>query len=206
MPPRTSNRRPIPLSQGQNQQLNADGSAGDFSEQPLATRKLTIRSASDNSGVQSRGLEYYVSGDPNVRFFMDTQSGEPTFSMSARVADAVTTLLDAAISMSARYWDGSASQTMQMIMQLQASDTTPAYRLVWQMRAPSGGTLYDMLYLFDQGQGGHLKVREGGIFIKDGITAPGAESGHAAIYVDTADGDLKVKFGDNVIKTLATDT
>lgn len=40
----------------------------------------------------------------------------------------------------------------------------------------------------------------------DGITAPGTESGKAIVYVDTADGDLKVKFGDGVIKTLATDT
>jgi very-short-patch-repair endonuclease len=43
-------------------------------------------------------------------------------------------------------------------------------------------------------------------YIKDGITAPSASSGYAYIYVDSADGDLKVKFGDDTVKTLATDT
>lgn len=42
--------------------------------------------------------------------------------------------------------------------------------------------------------------------IEDGITAPSTVSGRAFIYVDTADGDLKVKFGDGTVKTLATDT
>ncbi len=42
--------------------------------------------------------------------------------------------------------------------------------------------------------------------ITDGITAPSAITGYTQIYVDTADGDLKVIFGDGTIKTLATDT
>jgi hypothetical protein len=42
--------------------------------------------------------------------------------------------------------------------------------------------------------------------IKDGVTAPGASSGYAWIFVDSADGDLKVRFGDGVTKTLATDS
>jgi hypothetical protein len=42
--------------------------------------------------------------------------------------------------------------------------------------------------------------------IVDGITAPATVSGKTFIYVDTADGDLKVKFGDGTIKTISTDT
>lgn len=42
--------------------------------------------------------------------------------------------------------------------------------------------------------------------VKDGIPDPGASTGYAKIYVDSADGDLKVKFGDGVTKTIATDT
>lgn len=42
--------------------------------------------------------------------------------------------------------------------------------------------------------------------LPDGITAPATATGIAWIYVDTADGDLKVKFGDGTVKTLATDT
>ena len=40
----------------------------------------------------------------------------------------------------------------------------------------------------------------------DGITAPSTASGFALIYVDTADGDLKVKFGDGTTKTISADT
>lgn len=40
----------------------------------------------------------------------------------------------------------------------------------------------------------------------DGVTAPGTVAGHAQIYVDTADGDLKIKFGDGTVKTIVLDT
>lgn len=42
--------------------------------------------------------------------------------------------------------------------------------------------------------------------LKDGITAPSTITGYALIYVDIADGDLKVKFGDGTVKTIVTDT
>lgn len=42
--------------------------------------------------------------------------------------------------------------------------------------------------------------------IVDGVTAPSTVSGVAQIYVDSADGDLKVKFGDGTVKTISTDT
>lgn len=45
-----------------------------------------------------------------------------------------------------------------------------------------------------------------GLELTDGITAPSAVTGRAIIYVDTADGDLKVKFGDGTTKTISTDT
>jgi hypothetical protein len=37
-------------------------------------------------------------------------------------------------------------------------------------------------------------------------TAPSTVSGWAQIYVDTSDGNLKVKFGDGIVKTIVTDT
>jgi len=40
----------------------------------------------------------------------------------------------------------------------------------------------------------------------DGITAPGTVSGRAQIYVDSADGDLKVKFGDGFVRVIAADS
>lgn len=42
--------------------------------------------------------------------------------------------------------------------------------------------------------------------ITDGITAPTTAPGSAQIYVDSADGDLKIKFGDGTVKTIVTDT
>lgn len=42
--------------------------------------------------------------------------------------------------------------------------------------------------------------------ITDALAAPGTIAGLAILYVDTADGDLKVKFGDGTTKVLASDT
>jgi len=49
-------------------------------------------------------------------------------------------------------------------------------------------------------------TEEYALAIKDGITAPTTLAGFAQIYVDTSDGDLKVKFGDGTIKTIVVDT
>jgi hypothetical protein len=46
----------------------------------------------------------------------------------------------------------------------------------------------------------------GALAIRDGITAPAAVTDMALIYVDTADGDLKVRFSDGTIKTIVVDT
>lgn len=54
---------------------------------------------------------------------------------------------------------------------------------------------------------GATDIRCGGaLWIGDSIGAPTATSGFAAIYVDMADGDLKVKFADGTTKVLAADT
>lgn len=50
-----------------------------------------------------------------------------------------------------------------------------------------------------------VRTTETGISLKDGVTAPSTVAGFAQIYVDTADGSLKVKFGSGTVKTLATD-
>lgn len=42
--------------------------------------------------------------------------------------------------------------------------------------------------------------------LTDGISAPDVEAGKAIIYVDTADGDLKIKYGDGTVKTIVIDT
>lgn len=51
-----------------------------------------------------------------------------------------------------------------------------------------------------------MPIADSPLSLFDGVTAPSAVAGFAQIYVDVADGDLKVKFGDGTVKTLATDT
>lgn len=43
-------------------------------------------------------------------------------------------------------------------------------------------------------------------YLHDGVTAPGTPSTGAVLYVDTADGDLKVKFSDGFVGTIAADS
>ncbi len=45
-----------------------------------------------------------------------------------------------------------------------------------------------------------------GMVLVDGVTAPSTITGHAIIYVDTSDGDLKIKFGDGTVKTIVVDS
>ena len=39
----------------------------------------------------------------------------------------------------------------------------------------------------------------------DGVSTPSTAAGSALIYVDSSDGDLKIKFGDGIVKTIVTD-
>lgn len=51
-----------------------------------------------------------------------------------------------------------------------------------------------------------LGLRAVGMTLVDGVTPPDTRPGFAQIYVDIADGDLKVKFGDGTVKTIVVDT
>jgi parallel beta-helix repeat protein len=51
-----------------------------------------------------------------------------------------------------------------------------------------------------------VAVSQGIVGLPDAVTAPSTLAGVGTIYIDSADGDLKVKFGDGTVKTLATDT
>jgi len=50
------------------------------------------------------------------------------------------------------------------------------------------------------------KVFTDTVALVDGISDPGTLAGHAYLFVDSADGDLKVRFGDGTVKTIVVDT
>ncbi|MAT45372.1 MAG: hypothetical protein CL609_23835 [Anaerolineaceae bacterium] len=61
------------------------------------------------------------------------------------------------------------------------------------------------LYISKSGSAlGNLLV-DGYLAILDGVSAPSPIVNHAVIYVDSADGDLKIKFSDGTTKTIVTD-
>lgn len=78
---------------------------------------------------------------------------------------------------------------------LKVSPDGSSFTQAWKIDKTSGQTTFKQEV-----------VCEKSLDIQDGITAPSTLSGKARIYVDSADGDLKVKFGDGTVKTLATDT
>lgn len=54
-----------------------------------------------------------------------------------------------------------------------------------------------------------LETRERNIdylVLRDGIAAPGSVAGRAIVYIDIADGDLKIVYGDAVTKTIEVDS
>ena len=45
-----------------------------------------------------------------------------------------------------------------------------------------------------------------GLLLKDGVSAPSTVTGYAIPFVDSSDGDFKIRFGDGLVKTIASDT
>lgn len=60
-----------------------------------------------------------------------------------------------------------------------------------------GGAYTDLL-------AGNLRAVNGYVAVKDSMAAPATVAGVAHIYVDSADGDLKIKFGDGTVKVITT--
>lgn len=123
-----------------------------------------------------------------------------------------------------QFWDGTSafrdSATYRVDALEVASPTSAASRHVWGAAASGSVTATDRLALdaaqlypiSDNGLrlGATGNRFSNGFFqaftLVDGITAPATITGHAVMYVDNADGDLKIKFGDGTVKTIVTDT
>jgi hypothetical protein len=54
-------------------------------------------------------------------------------------------------------------------------------------------------------RGLRAEAARGSLALTDGMTAPTAVAGQALLYVDGTTGDLMVRFGDGVTKTITTD-
>lgn len=83
--------------------------------------------------------------------------------------------------------------------------TAPSDVELWGNRFVSVGTRYQNLANVTTKVG--LESEYAGVLsLTDGVAEPTAIVGRAQIYVDTADGDLKVKFGDGTVAVIAADT
>ncbi|MCA1368065.1 hypothetical protein I6F15_11695 [Bradyrhizobium sp. BRP14] len=70
----------------------------------------------------------------------------------------------------------------------------------WEFSVGGPTTASDLL------QAAMLLTHERALAIVDGVTAPTTIAGWAQLYVDLADGDLKVKFGDGFVRTIGLDS
>lgn len=61
-------------------------------------------------------------------------------------------------------------------------------------------------YYYPVMQRPQASVGGGNLKLVDGVPVPLSSSGNAVVYIDSADGDLKITFADGVTKTIATDT
>jgi hypothetical protein len=122
------------------------------------------------------------------------------------------------------FWDGVDQFRVAAAYRIQLQGSVSATSVpgvhVWQAVAAGSTVVNDIMALNTAGlyPSTHLglsigtstswwqKASVGHLGLVDGMTAPANISGQALIYVDSADGDLKVKFADGVTKTLAVDT
>lgn len=151
----------------------------------------------DNGTTASRGLEveqfsadalsaqvgFKKSRNASIGSFSAVQSGDTLGALNCHGSDGSGFLTNPSVQVR-----GVATETF--------TSTTSGGRLIFSTTS-TGST----------GSAQQVMVPEdGGIALVDGITAPATLSGWAKIYVDSADGDLKVKFGDGTVKTIVVDT
>ena len=135
--------------------------------------------------------------DVRVLFDYGWNNGRVILAPSERDPDGMTLYLGAGGSHPGKQWT-------QIIMRaLNGIDICPSYNANDQLvRIVSG---YPGYRAHGEVTLGNLRVRDGALIIKDGITAPAAEAGFMKFYVDTVDGNLKVIFGDGQIETLTAE-
>lgn len=121
----------------------------------------------------------------------------------AAIYGASVTVLNAAGAVAVIYSDnGSTQKSNPMLTDANGSFEFYAANGVYSLSVDTGAEVrqHSGILLHDPGDA------TSSLSLADGATAPATLSGKASVYVDAADGDLKVKFGDGTVKTVATDT
>jgi len=186
------------------------------------------------AGIGDWGIFQDTSGDGTLNFnILNSSSKGMTFSASAGLITlngAGTHLISATVNgdQALRVVNGSNAANARAVIQL-SNDVGNCYLMFYGSGNTAGASgIAQELLLLQQAaaplvlsasnaagtirfiSGGTTEwarfTADGGFGLKDGITAPATLAGFALIYIDTADGDLKIKFGDGTVKTIVVDT
>lgn len=142
-----------------------------------------VTGAFTDSGTRTTRIDMFGTTGPNLKFITGSNAAATgTFEFERSTA-----ALSSEPAMVVR--DSNTGSGTPVTVQAETERLTGSF-----FRGRRGGATYFEAYA------------NGAIGIADGITAPGTVAGMAQIYVDTADGDLKIKFGDGVTKTIVLDT
>jgi hypothetical protein len=153
-----------------------------------------IRVGAQVQGLQVRGNTILNPGLSGGGFANDFRAG---------VCLAGTTMKDVLVSNNS-FIDDQGTSTIKHGIRIAATTFTNAHIIDNTLRVADGTTI--PLNSPSSNQSFESRSHTQGLSLTDGITAPSTIIGQAVIYVDTADGDLKVKFGDGTVKTIVVDT
>jgi len=167
-----------------------EGSTANMIDQRNGTTAQMFRPY--NTFTNSTNYERAIFGYSGNQLYIGTQKGGTGAARPIFIGTNVTGVPDAAVSISGT-----------------VLDFYPANLASWRMSG-TGHFVNQTDNTYDVGQTNANRPRHGHfagyLAIGDGIDAPGAGTGEARIYVDTADGDLKVVYADGVVKTITVDS
>jgi hypothetical protein len=156
-----------------------------------------------NNPTHSGNHNFSASVTAEEMFVQSAASGAD-FSGKWQASGSANTATQSLFGINAYGWDGSAAQVAGTI-NFRSTETWSGAgwgsRIQFRAIAATTTTLTEFGSLDSRGW-----FSEKAYYLLDGLTPPAALVGYAVIYVDNLDGDLKVKFGDGTVKTLATDT